>query len=72
MANIDQLEPQVNTLDLALVRKTTEAAPQSVNSYLELGWRILKVLTKKDDDGSEFVRYELAWVQDLPAPTPYD
>jgi hypothetical protein len=71
MADDTQQQTQVNSLDLALIRQTTSASPQDVNSYLDLGWRVLKVLAKKDDDGSEFVRYELAWVQDLPAPSPY-
>lgn len=60
---------QVNSLDLAQVRETTQVVSHSVTSYLREGWKILAVV-KKRDGGDEYVQYELGWVLDEPARRP--
>lgn len=53
-------EPLLGIQDLYETHRVSEA-----RKYLALGWRLLKVLAKREE--GEFACYVLGWPQDLPS-----
>lgn len=66
---MDPVIKQQNEL-LNITEIETTSSKDEANSFLSTGWRLLKVLSKHNEDGDEFSVYCIGWPNPLPAKIP--
>lgn len=70
-ANIDQRQvgqhigKGMKPESLAVIKKVVvKNHVSAVNSYLDLGWKVIMISSGKDEEGYPSVRYDLGWVSE--------